>query len=409
MSLWKKLLKIGRTEPAKPEPQPTAEATPSAASSDPAPTDPSEADALIQEPETEAEPTAAEEEAEDTVEDPTGPRPGATAQRGAKARESDAVLAQREALRRSPDAAGFAQLARLLIEDKALQTALAETVRGLAQYPDSTELLALKGDIHLGIKQWAEAETAFRQALAQTPEWPAALRGLARLAEKAKDWEQALVRWQTCQQHHPDHPDAADWRAAEVRALIRLGRHETAETLATELAASHPDRAAGPVALAQTAAARQDWEAAIQRWQTCLERFPDHGDAADWRVELAAALVQAGHHGAAKQHYRTLLDQNSHLLDAYEGLATIAEAQDQADKAIDRYQDCLALRPKHPKAKRWRFKIGNLLMKLGKLEAAECEFQALADQYPGEALGEKGLQRIAKLRSRPTKPAAKAE
>lgn len=309
----------------------------------------------------------------------------------------------------APSEEKIAGLVSALLEDKDPEAALRETTRGLEQYPDSANLLALKGEACLRLKQPAEAEEAFRQALAKNPRLVAAFEGLARASEKAKDWEKALTRWQSCLDNFSSHPEASNWAIEKANALLELGRYKKAEKLFSELAAQYRDRPTIHAGLAKISTLRQNWQEAIERWQSCLEQFPKHKHTAAWRDELANILVKLGRFEDAEKQYQALLDEDRNSIDAHESLAGLAETQGRFSLALEHYRDCLSVFPKHPKAKRWRAKIGGLLVKLGKLDAAKSEYQALADQFPDYHVGRKGLLKVSKERNRIGKQAGSGD
>lgn len=195
-------------------------------------------------------------------------------------------------------------------------------------------------------------------------------------------------------------------RARSARQYLKHGQYQEAETLYAELAAQYPEDATGPTGLARCASARKDWQEAVTRWQTCLERFPKQDSAAQWRVELGNVLVQLNRFADAERQFQTALSENDNISGPYEGLAQIALAQGQSQVAIVRFRDCIAVRPHHPKARRWRAKIGGLLLGLGLFDAAECEFMALADQFPDDPVGQKGLEKVARQRQQAAQPTA---
>jgi tetratricopeptide (TPR) repeat protein len=312
----------------------------------------------------------------------------------------------REHLAQSPSAEAHAMLTGMLANHQQPEPALAQAEAGLEQFPGSARLCALKGEICLKLGQQAAAAAAFQLAVERDPPQAEAYQGLAELSALAQTWEDAAQRWQDCLERFPADARGPVWRGRRAEALLKLGEDTSAEQVYAELAEQHPDRALGEAGLAEVAASRANWQDAIQRWRRCLERFPKHAYAAAWRGQLANALMMDGQFQAAEAEYQALLKGSEHPEELREKLATLAENQGQFLAAAEQLRICLSLCPKHKRAVRWRIWTGNLLTKYGKFDAAEAEFQALADQYPSNLAGPQGLERVQRWREQAARKAA---
>jgi tetratricopeptide (TPR) repeat protein len=134
------------------------------------------------------------------------------------------------------------------------------------------------------------ADAGCRAGLAAFPANVALASRYARVAERRRDWAEAVRRWQAVRARFPNNRLAQQALAA---ALVRAGAADAAETLLAELLAPLPEddlAAADPgvrrllIDHARLATNRGDLEAARRRWQNLLRQLPD--DAAvqhGWR------------------------------------------------------------------------------------------------------------------------------
>lgn len=312
----------------------------------------------------------------------------------------------REHIAQSPSAEAHTMLANMLVNHQQLEAALAQAEAGLAHFPESARLCALTGEINLKLGQQDAAEAAFQRALERDPPQAEAYQGLAELATLAQAWETAAQRWQGCLERFPADGRAPAWRAHWAEALLKQGQDAAAEPIYAELAEQHPERPLGEAGLAEVASHRANWEEAVERWQRCLERFPKHAYVPAWRGQYAHALMMHGQFAAAEAEYQALLKGSENPEEIHEKLAALAEKQGQFLTAAERVRACLNLCPQHKRAVRWRTWTGNLLIKQGKFDAAEAEFQALADQYPKSPSGAQGLERVQRWREQSTRKTA---
>lgn len=311
-----------------------------------------------------------------------------------------AEAAYQQALAYETREEAYAGLGRVLIQRNDSAGAIAVIKQGFLANPGSASLFAVKGDLHLRLGQIDEAKAAFSESLAIDAKHCAAFDGIARIAAHVKDWSAAVAGWDSCLAVAPKDPAAFKWQSARAEALLKLARYDEAERAFSGLLKKRAGRPEGHVGLARTAMLRGDWETAVVRWRTCVERFAQHKQVSGWRLSLAESLLQTDGIQEAEHIFEALKDGNPELIAAHEGLAKSAEKQDQPDKAIALYRACIAAFPEGRQVLRWRIAIGGLLLKAGQIDAADSEYQALAEQYPNNAAVKRGLGQVARSRKR---------
>jgi hypothetical protein len=338
----------------------------------------------------------------------------------------------------SPPEAEFVKVVEALLDGGDYEAALREIEKGISLCPESTRLLTAQGRALLSKQCMSEAEEAFRRSLRLDAAQLHAHLGMATIHERRREWEAALTDWETCLALFPSEPAAAKWRTKRANILLRLSRYDEAEHAFMELAAADKNslRVLGYVGLARIAKRRTDWPLAVQRWHSCLESFPKHPEAAAWRgEELAPALAEAGRLADAAGEWRTclkrfpghekvsawrfrlaqaltrlrrfpeaerefqvLLSAEPDHAGALAGMAHLAEKQGQLHVAVECYHGCITAFPDYPRQVRWRAALASLYLRQGDLDAAESQFQKLAEQYPRNPAGPDGLEQVFQLR-----------
>jgi tetratricopeptide (TPR) repeat protein len=142
--------------------------------------------------------------------------------------------------------------------------------------------------------RYAEADALLTEALERFPGDPAPRAEHAWVAQVARDWPEAVRRWDETRRRHPDQP--VGFTAAAV-ALREMRRFDEAEALLIEASARFPEVRAPLVEHAWLAAARRDWAEAARRWALVRERFPE---AIDGYLRGAQALSSLWQHEAAE-------------------------------------------------------------------------------------------------------------
>lgn len=210
---------------------------------------------------------------------------------------------------------GLASLARLQ-EDwpKALKCS-----RLLAErHPDLMHGWILTGKALIKLRYFTEAERVLAVAVAKWPNDAAPMEALARVAQRRRNWPEALKRWRLVVKHHPrlprariqvaqilvklNQPKDAQAELAETFArrpnhigvrvamtdvLLRLGQIAEAERL---LAGTHTETLDDPVLMDAWACVfeyQQRWSEALKYWKALTFQ---HGDRSGIRVQSHIAL-----------------------------------------------------------------------------------------------------------------------
>lgn len=118
-----------------------------------------------------------------------------------------------------------------------------------------------------------EARLLMEAGLAHVPAAEDPFGAYCWLAQNRQEWAEAITRWEGYRRRFPDR---AVGYAAESIALREQSRFDEAESLVLEGLRRHPGDNELQASYAFIATARKDWEPAVERWQTYVDRFPDH-------------------------------------------------------------------------------------------------------------------------------------
>lgn len=144
----------------------------------------------------------------------------------------------------------------------------------------------------------SQSERLFADLASHLPDSPVGLAGLAQLAMNRKDWNTALLRWDSLISKFPQRKEV-NWMNARARALGELGRpSEVAEEGA----------AASKISMAQAEMRSRRWDEALALWNEILASSPEgQPGALHWRTGRATALLELGRYDDAERDLREVL------------------------------------------------------------------------------------------------------
>src|SRR5665213_202070 len=154
--------------------------------------------------------------------------------------------------------------ARLVHERRDWPSALQHWNFVRERFPDEAQAYFGAGVALWELGRLDEAEGLFGAAWERFPDRPAIATSYARLAQRRRDWSEALRRWEIVRERFPDEAQA--YLGAGV-ALWELGRLDEAEGLFGAAWERFPDRPAIATSYARLAQRRRDWSEALRRWE----------------------------------------------------------------------------------------------------------------------------------------------
>jgi len=190
--------------------------------------------------------------------------------------------------------------------------------------------------VNLG--RFDEAATQLNLALRRDSFSVSARVGLARIADRKRDWPQSLARWKELAEVYRDPPAFA----FAARALAELGRADEAESYLAGPARAYLSNPYIATTYAELAERRGDVAAACDRWS--VVRAIDPYMHAGYH-EGAYRLVDAGRYAEAEAVLRTAIERFPNDVWPLRNLAQIAHDQRNWTEAAARWE---ALRARFP-------------------------------------------------------------
>jgi predicted Zn-dependent protease len=220
-----------------------------------------------------------------------------------------------------------------------------------------------------------DAEAVLQAAQDRLPAEAAILLGLARLAERRRDWPEAEQRFARLCEHFPDAVDGPWGRAA---ALREQGRLDEAEQLLREGAARHPSHGGFVHDLARLAEWRGDWPAAERLWRDFLALEPHF-----WWAHTSLANALLAQHRADEAE-AVLRDARAALPDEIGVVIELAHLIERDAQWAEALALWTLVRAHAPDDLRGHLHSAHALRALGRAEEADAVLQAAVALHPAE-------------------------
>jgi predicted Zn-dependent protease len=241
---------------------------------------------------------------------------------------------------------------------------------------DSAEIFVGRGDALQALGRLDEAEAAFAEAKKLFPknEWAAARH--AGVAEKRRDWAEAIRRWDEVANAFPYFSLGC---IAKGDILQNLGNLDEAEEIFRAAMKAFPDDEWAAIRHAGISVQKRDWTEASRRWEFLRTRFPD---------QLIGALGQA----EALRELGRFADAEAVLTEASErfpgnewltiNLARIAMAAGAWDEALRRWETAMQRFSHNPMT---HGGMAETLTELERFDAARAVLDQAANRFPQDA------------------------
>ncbi len=220
-------------------------------------------------------------------------------------------------------------------------------------------------DVLLEMDRVDEAGRILEQLILDHPDYPPGRLGLAKLAQKRGNWEQAAVQWETCIRRF-DGGKQPWWLAQYAHALIKLEKFLEARCVLEKLTLDHPDFPNAHVELAALALRQRDWALAANSWETCIHRFDD-GTQCGWYKHYAHALMGMEKYVEAVAIYLRIEQAGETDAGCLHNLAKASYLSKQMDNCLHYAGRLIAEHPELPEGYYWSEQA---LIKVGRFKEA---------------------------------------
>jgi predicted Zn-dependent protease len=233
---------------------------------------------------------------------------------------------------------------------------------------------------HLGAAQalsemssFDEAEAVLLSARELLPEHAGIAVAWARLADRRRDWREALQRWDYMRDRFPESPHGY---LGAAQALREMSRFDEAEAVLLSAWDRFPEHAGVAVARARLADSRRDWPAALQRWKDVSDRFSGIIEG-PWG--MARTLRELNRFDEAEQVLLSARDRFPERGGVAVLCAQLADGRRDKPEALRRWE---YVRDRFPGMVHGPWGMARALRELGRIDEADRLFVAARKRFP---------------------------
>jgi tetratricopeptide (TPR) repeat protein len=264
---------------------------------------------------------------------------------------------------------------RATLERQGLDAALRLLVRLREQFPQSLAPTHQANALLLEAGRLDEADAWLGEARNRFPHDIGLASHYARLAQRRRDTDEAVRRWQAVRDQFPDDPAG---HICLATALREYGRFEASESAAAAGLLRFPNDPTLLVEYAFAAHMRLDWATAADRWKAARTQQPDHNIG---YVLGAQCLRNLGQVDAAEAVLRTAIERFPDNAASLVEFAWTAHVRRDWTAAMDRW-DAVAARFPNEVARYTG--AGQALRELKRFDEAEALLTEAVTRYPNE-------------------------
>ncbi len=239
--------------------------------------------------------------------------------------------------------------------------------------PNRKELVRY-GDLLLRSGQIEKAHEVYSGMTKNMPNAPAGFMGLAKVAQRKKDWHLALENWDKAIERRKSQINYS-WLNRKAHVLLELEEYEQAKALFKKIADKASDKEWGYVGLAYIAQAVGTQKEALAQWKLVLDKFPD---ARPVSIQYADVLIDAGKYEEAEALMQIQLKKEPDSKEVLVTLAKIARSARLYDRAHSRWSH---LADVYPHSHDFRSEHIHCLLDLLEFERAHKEYQQYLPQF----------------------------
>jgi len=206
----------------------------------------------------------------------------------------------------------------------------------------------------------------YRQALAASPDYSAAMHNLGKLLKETGKFDEAV---ELCERLVAIDPANAVSRNVLGNSLQELGRFEEAITHYQEALRLKPDYTDAHFNLGVALQSLRRFEEAVTHYKEALRLKPEYATA---HFNLGAALQSLGRFAEAVAHYQEALQLKPDYTDAHFNLGVAQQSLRRFEEAVKHFKEALRLKPDFARAHN---ECGNGLRRLGRFEEAVAHYQ----------------------------------
>lgn len=213
-------------------------------------------------------------------------------------------------------------------------------------------------------------------------------------ASRAKDWPEAIRRWEAVMAAFGDKATADMWVYA-AQAHRNNGTLEMAEDVVNLALSHYPSNYRLAREKAELMLAKGDWAQAAKHWQALLDHFPDRSSGRDL-ARISKRLRENGEIYSAEALTARGMAVHSDDLDLSKEFAEVATAQKKWPEAIERWRVVLRAQGDSAPARVY-FRLGQSLRRNGNIDSACSVVRQGMAIWPDDASLVKELDHLASI------------
>jgi glycosyltransferase involved in cell wall biosynthesis/tetratricopeptide (TPR) repeat protein len=240
----------------------------------------------------------------------------------------------------------------------------------------------------LKLNQLESAEKLAQEMIEKFPDKINGYHRLANVADKQRDWQLSLFRWQ---QVHEKFPNDFWGICGQANTLLNLNRLAEAEKFYQLAIEKFPGRIEGYEGIARIAEKNQDWQLALNIWQDITIKFPESING--WNSQ-ANSLLQLQRWDEATKISEEMIEKFPDKINGYHRLANIADKQRDWQLSLLRWQQ---VHEKFPEDLWGICGQANAYLQLNNWEVSEEYYQEVMAKFPHQHDGLEGLTKVARI------------
>ena len=273
------------------------------------------------------------------------------------------------------DDANFVQRAKMAVEVGDCAAARHYWDEALVRYPNFAKRSRDALQILLGLESFDEAEALMVEGQRREPREGYYASGYALVAQRRGDLEEAIQRWSRVRRKFPGY-----WTGFvhAANCLRQTGKLNAADALLKKATERFPRQVEAWWEWAVVAEEREDWEAALRRWETVSDEFNNgYGP-----VGAAEALEKLGRGEEAEQRLKVAQSRYPLEPGIATALAGLAYRRGDKEAAVLCWADA---RRRFPKMAGGYQEGIRLLREMGQFANADQVAEAAVDRFPDDA------------------------
>ena len=234
---------------------------------------------------------------------------------------------------------GYQGLAQIANRQKNWDLALKLWDEASIKFPNNINFKYQKANALFQDNKYPESQIFFQELKDKYPEKHHGYEGLAKIANRQKNWDLAFRLWEELNNKFPDN---INFKYQKGNVLVKLEKYTEAHKIFQELRDKYPEKHHGYQGLAQIANGQQNWNLALNLWGEMTIKFPDN--ILFWQNK-GNALLNLQRLDEAENIFQFMIEKYPYNFQGYENLAKLFYKTTQHKKGLEYIKKAYDLKP----------------------------------------------------------------